>query len=331
MIREADLLMEKMLWVSGRLKRAQRTARAEAADPASLREAQGHLYAAQTSQARARRVPEGFLFQQARADVYRHLLRAERTLDRLGRPAPAARGRGGILLASGELTLRVDPRRGGQIVELSDKTAARDLLDVQAGPARAGRRAALVDHLLPEGAGLESFLREDPRGEARGFSGGRYEARVKRSGRSVQAALTRGGVLPAPASGPIAYTKTVELSGRVVRVRQRLQTRSSRRQGFLFVTEINLGLKDAHVNRTGEAAGIRRFAVVDPAAGLQVSWSFGRPARLWHFPLESGSGLDRVYQGVRLAWVWPVTMGPRRSWEVRWEMSIGAPHDALPV
>lgn len=333
-----------MAWVSDRLERAQRAARAraDAVDPASLREAQGHLYAAQSSEARGRRAPQGFLFQQARQEVYRHLLRAERALDTVERSRPASRGapaypaapdRRGILLVSGELTLLVDPRRGGQIVELSDKAAARNLLDVQAGPVPSLRRAALVDHLLPEATGLDAFLRGESR-EARGFSDGRYEGGVRRSGSSLQAVLTREGTLPAPDGGSVTYTKTITLlsapaqAARTVRVRQRLSARLGPRQGFLFATEVNLGLKDAHVNRVGEARGVRRFAVVDPAARLQVSWSFSRPARLWYFPLELGSGLDRVYQGVRLAWVWPVRFRQRRTWEIRWEMTIGAPRGA---
>ena len=333
--------MEKMLWVSDRLERTRRTARADAPDLASLREAQGHLYAAQSGQAQGRRVPDGYRFQQARQDVYRHLLRAERVLDRMERASvlsrgapgrPAAYGRGGLLLISRDLTLLVDPDRGGQIVELSDKVTARNLLDVQAGPVPPVRRAALVDHLLPEGTGLDPFLRGRS-GEASGFSSGRYEGRVKRSGSSVQAVLMRKGTLPAPGSSAVAYTKTVALSptARTMRVRQRLRTLSSRRQSFLFATEINLGLKDAHVNRVGEADGIRRFAMVDPAARLQVSWSLGRSARLWYFPLESGSGLDRIYQGVRLAWVWPVRLSPRRTWEIRWEMTIGTPDGAAQI
>lgn len=306
-----------MLWVSGRLDRAQKAARAEGPGPASLREAQGHFYAAQSSQAQGRRAPEGFLFQQARADVYRHLLRAERALDSIeSAPAWPAKGRR-LLLSSDELTLVVDPDRGGQIVELSDKSAGRSLLDVQAGPAAPARRSALVDHLLPEDTDFERFRKGWTR-PARLFSGGRWEAKIRRERPTrARAVLTR--------TGAVACTKTVELSGRTVRVRHQLRAGSARRQTFLFATEINLALKDAHVNRAGEARGVRRFTVVDPAAHLQVAWAFNRPSRLWHFPLESGTGLDRVYQGVRLAWVWPVRFGPGRTWEVRWTMTIGAP------
>lgn len=315
MVAQPDLLTEKMLWMTDRLRRAQRSALRDGADPAPLLEAQGHLYAAQSSHAQGRRAPAGFPLQHLRQEVYQHLLRAERTLDLSG--SPAGRGRRGIPLVSRDLTLLVDPGRGGQVVELSDKVAARNLLDGQAG---------LRDHLFPAGAGLESFLRGDAP-EARGFAGGRYRGRLKRSRSSVQAVLSRRGALPAPGDGAVSYTKSVEISssGRRVRVRQHLRG-GARRQRFLFATEIGLGLKDAHVNRIGEAAGIRRFAVVDPAARLQVSWSFSRPARLWHFPVESGAGLHRVYQGVRLTWLWPVELGPRRCWEVRWEMTMGSPH-----
>lgn len=306
--------MEKMSWISRRLKLSP--------DPAPLREAQRHLYAAQTAQAQGRRAPEGFPLQHSRQETSRHLLRAERVLDLADGPrAKAVAGYpsgGGFLLVSGDLTLRMDPHRGGRIAELSDKVAARNLLE------------GLTDRLLPEGASFGDFLGGEAR-EIGGFSRGRYEWRLSRSRSSVRALLTRISSLPGGGSITCSKTVTIPSSGRALRVSQKLSVSSSRRRNFLFVTELKLALKDAHVNRSGEAAGIRRFAVVDPAAGLQVSWSLVRPARLWHFPLETGAGFQRVYRGVRLAWVWPVALGPRRSWETEWEMTIGAPHGVLPA
>lgn len=225
------------------------------------------------------------------------------------------------------MALLIDPLHGGQIVKLSDKESRRNLLDTRTGPAGAPGRALLVDHLFSGETGLGAFARDEA-AEFGDFSGGRYECRLTRSSRSLRADLSRKGISRMGESRlPVTYSKSIELpsAGRLLRVRQALKNSSSRPQAFLFATEMNLGLKDAHVNRTGEAAGIRRFEVVDPSAGLRVSWSLGKPARLWHFPLETGVGMERIYQGVRLAWVWPVQLAPRRSWEVRWEMSIGAP------
>ena len=69
----------------------------------------------------------------------------------------------------------------------------------------------------------------------------------------------------------------------------------------------------------------QELAVLDPAARLQVSWIFDRPARLWHFPLEAGSGAQRLYQGVKLTGLWPVKLPSHRSWAVRWELKIEEP------
>lgn len=311
--------MEKMSWISRRLK--------ESPDPAPLREAQRHLYAAQTSHAQGRRAPEGFPLQRSRRETSSHLLRAERVLDLAGgtrvKPAAGYPPGGGFLMVSGDLTLLIDPHRGGRIVELGDKVSARNLVDGRGG-------AALTDRLLPEDTSFGGFLADKTR-EIGGFSRGRYEWKLSRSRSSVRAVLTRAASLPGGGSITCSKTVTIPSSGRVVRVSQKLSVSSSRRRDFLFVTELNLALKDAHVNRSGEAAGVRRFAVVDPAAGLQVSWLLGRSARLWHFPLETGAGFRRVYRGVRLAWAWPVTLGPRRSWETEWKMTIGAPDGVLPA
>ncbi|MBI3318696.1 MAG: DUF1926 domain-containing protein [Candidatus Omnitrophica bacterium] len=121
---------------------------------------------------------------------------------------------------------------------------------------------------------------------------------------------------------PLELSKTFipTRKGESVSVSYRLTNRSRSMLAFLFGTEVALGLKDAHVNRVGEARGIRRFAVTDPLERLQAGFSLSRPARLWHFPLEnsteSARGICRTYRGVSLTFLWPVRLGPRRSWSV---------------
>lgn len=124
---------------------------------------------------------------------------------------------------------------------------------------------------------------------------------------------------------------TVKKSVRTVKgergkiIRYHLTNASGQRLKFLFATQTVLDLKDAHVNRMGEANGVRRFAVVDPIRRLQVSWALSKAARIWYFPLESGQGMRRTYQGVSLSYLWPLTLAPRGSWEVTFRMKVGPP------
>ena len=212
-----------------------------------------------------------------------------------------------ILLRSKELTLLLDSKQGGRLLELSDQRAHRNLL-----------RSGWVDHLFAPSATLRDFLLGRAR-ELENLSGA-YDARVREGKGSVQAVLDR--VTPV-----LKVRKTAALSsgGRRVLFTHRLANASGRPMKFLFASELVFNLKDAHVNRLGEAPGVQRFAVLDPAARLRVSLAFGRPARLWHFPLETGSGARRVYQGVKLAGVWPVSLPARGSWQLKWELNVEEP------
>ena len=212
-----------------------------------------------------------------------------------------------ILLRAKELTLLLDSRQGGRLLELSDRRAQWNLL-----------HSGWVDHLFAP----PTTLRDFSKGRARELAdlGGVYETQVRERKSSVQVVLSKEVL-------GLQVLKTAALSSRGRRVifTHRLANRSGRPIKFLFASEMVFNLKDAHVNRLGEAPGVRRFAVLDPAARLQVSLVFGRPARLWHFPLETGSGARRVYQGVKLTGVWPVALPARGSWQLEWELKVEEP------
>ena len=191
------------------------------------------------------------------------------------------------------------------------------------------RRAGLMDHLFSPETPLRAFATGAAQ-ELGDFVEGPFEGRLIRSGGTAQAVLTRSGRVTADgAAWPVKLSKTIQMGvpkERSVRVAYRLTNLASRHLTFLFGSESSLNLKDAHVNRIGEAQGVRRFSVTDPASHLRVSWVLSAAARLWHFPLETVSdserGLERNYQGVSLTWLWPLALPPKGSWTVRWEMSI---------
>ena len=294
-----------MSWISGRIQQFQRESRKRriAAWMPQLQEAQRHLYAARVAGA---------------ADPFRSLLKAERIMDGLSAASSSgSRGEAGqLLLRSPALTLLLDSRHGGRLLELSDKRAERNLIET-----------GWTEHLLGE----RSTVREFAQGRAAELSdlpGAPFEGGLKEERGAVAATLRRKVQLGRGRKGvPLQIEKSVRLpsQGRRVIFSHELKNGSSRQVNFLFVTEMTLALKDAHVNRLGEAPGVRRFAVLDPAARLQLSWAFSRPARLWYFPLETGSGADRAYRGVKLAGVWPVKLSARGAWRLRWELKVEDP------
>jgi len=115
--------------------------------------------------------------------------------------------------------------------------------------------------------------------------------------------------------------------------RHLLSNSSDKRQVFLFAVEMDVRVKDVIVNRLGEAKGVERWVLLDPARQLEVVCTFGQPARIWYFPLEeqqqAGNRIKRIYQGVRLVWVWPVRLGPKKSWKVQWKVLVNAPQKTL--
>ncbi|MBI3333116.1 MAG: DUF1926 domain-containing protein [Candidatus Omnitrophica bacterium] len=190
------------------------------------------------------------------------------------------------------------------------------------------RRASLIDHLFSTEADFQDFARGGSR-ELGDFVEGSYRGRIQRSGGFVRGILTRQGRIHLEgAEQPVRLRKSVTLpaDGRRFTVAHQLLNGSVRPLKFLFGSEMNFGLKDAHLNRIGEAEGIRRFELVDPSARLKVSWTFSRPARLWYFPLETLSdserGMERTYQGVNLTFLWPLTLAPRGSWTVTGEIEM---------
>lgn len=226
-----------------------------------------------------------------------------------------------ILLRSRRITLGLDLRQGGRLLELSDKSVGRNLLDIQSERRGGGRPAAPMVYAFRPGASV----RQMARGTAcrmKGLFGARWKGKVRRRSGTVQAVIETRGL--------IRFRRTIILradSGTIT-FAERLENPSRRAVAFLFGAALALNLKDAHVNRVGEAEGLRRFAVVDPAVRMEVQWDFSRPARLWHFPLETRSGPDgteRAYRGVSLTALWAVVLRPKGAWAARWDLTIESP------
>lgn len=305
-----DLLEWKKTWISGRLKQAAEGARGDG----TLLEARRSLYEAESRRGRPWASPEMRAVQE---EVYRHLIRAERALDELQpNGCRADRGPGGeLLLRSRDLTLVLDPRRGGRMLELGDRQSERNLLD-----------CGFLDHVLSPEAKARDFSEKRAR-ELGDLASGRYRARIRRRGGALEAILI-GRARIGGRRLPLEIEKSVTLParGRKVTCSYRIRRPGGGNARFLFGSELRLHLLDAHFNRMGEAAGVKQFSVVDPSARIELCGSMDRPARLWYFPREAATrtsrGIERVYQGLTLICLWEVEPDTRRPWSVRYSLSI---------
>ena len=195
------------------------------------------------------------------------------------------------------------------------------------------RRAGLIDHAFSSSTRVQEFAAGAAH-ELGDFVGAPYETGLRRSKNEARALFTReGSVRMDEAEHPLILRKTVTLSAKAkgISITYQLVNRSDRTLTFLFGSELNLNMKDAHVNRVGEVEGVKHFSVTDPAARLRLSLGFSRHARLWYFPLETLSdserGMERTYQGVNLTSLWQLTLAPGKDWKVKETLTIESLHD----
>lgn len=193
-------------------------------------------------------------------------------------------------------------------------------------------RRGWIDHCLPIDSDVHSFSRGKVNflGD---FLNGPYEGRIEKSSCAAAATLRRrGSILLDGVLHPLELRKSIRIprKQRKCLFTYRLSNPSGQTLRFLFGSESNFALKDAHVNRVGQTPGVQKFQITDPAARLQLNWSFSRAAQLWYFPIEtisdSEKGMERTYQGVSLTFLWRLTLPPGRSWDVRWTLTIESPH-----
>lgn len=328
------MLSEKMDWMSQQVRRAQKVLPL-GASTARLRQIQTHLYNAQINDTSTRQIQAGSPLRALRRELYRSLLRAERGLDELlpdplclpaGRAA-AVRWpkRSETLLRSPVFTLLVDRARGARITELSDKQAERNLLDTRVRCGGQESEGGWRDHLFPPQANVCGL--SDPPGAEDPLSDARWSVRLEESPKGPAA------VFSARAGRRFEIKKGVRIhrSERKLEFSHRLRNVSSKKTRLLYGTEFNWNLKDAHVNRSGEAEGIRRFCMIDPEAMLQLSFQFSRPARITYFPREKvladgGRAPQRVFEGISLTALWELSLAPNQEWIVNWVLSTGEPN-----
>lgn len=188
------------------------------------------------------------------------------------------------------------------------------------------RRVSLLDHFLKEGTTVRGFA-ESRYDEAGDFINGEYKYDIRRASGSkgISLGLVRDGSY-CVANGEafklrIAKTVSIKPGRPEIEIDYRITNLEDKESAPWFGIEFNYSLKDPHLNRTGEAGGIKNICVNDQWYGLKMDFGFSDKASLWHFPIETVSdseqGLERTYQELSLLFHWNLRLAPRANWGVK--------------
>jgi alpha-amylase len=192
------------------------------------------------------------------------------------------------------------------------------------------RRVSLIDHFLKEGTSVKDFA-ASRYGESGDFVNGEYtySVRKEKSGAAALEMLRDGNYYGADGSANgIRITKTVSLKpGKAAfDVEYTLANTGSREITPRFGIEFSYSLKDPHLNRVGEASGIRNICVNDQWYGVKAGFEFSKEASFWYFPIETVSdseqGLERTYQEIALLFHWDLKLAPGGTWNMKFTENI---------
>ncbi|MFA5163980.1 MAG: alpha-amylase/4-alpha-glucanotransferase domain-containing protein [Candidatus Omnitrophota bacterium] len=195
------------------------------------------------------------------------------------------------------------------------------------------RRVSLIDHLLKEGTTVKDFA-ASKYGEAGDFVDGEYKHSIKKgkagAAAAVSVVMVRDGNYygaDGAANGMrISKTVTLKPNKAAFDVEYTLTNTGSREIAPRFGIEFSFSLKDPHLNRVGEASGIRNICVNDQWYGVKAEFEFSKEASFWYFPIETVSdseqGLERTYQEIAMLFHWDVKLAPGGTWNMKFTENI---------
>lgn len=145
------------------------------------------------------------------------------------------------------------------------------------------KRNSLLDHLLPDGIGLEDFMSGDYKALGN-FIGSSYQYKIHKNSISLMHnELTKSIKLIQPAGLEVDY-------------------RVKKYAGLRFGVEFNIALQDPDFNFAGKLEN--RYGVIlnDRDRQFRLEYQFNIPVDIWHYPIETLSwserGLEKTYQGL---------------------------------
>ncbi len=192
------------------------------------------------------------------------------------------------------------------------------------------RRSSLIDHFLKDGTTVKDFA-ASKYGEAGDFVDGAYKYSVKKdkSGAAVVVMSRDGNYYGADGSANgvrISKTVTLKPNKQAFDVEYALTNTGSREITPRFGVEFSFSLKDPHLNRVGEASGIRNICVNDQWYGVKADFEFSKEASFWYFPIETVSdseqGLERTYQEIAMLFHWGLKLAPGGTWNMKFTENI---------
>lgn len=204
------------------------------------------------------------------------------------------------------------------------------------------RRASLVDHFLPPGLPLTSFInnRYEEYGD---FVQHPYEASVSQEEDNLTITLSRAGQIRRPGA---LHPLPVHLSKRLIlprgqeslRIHYTITNHGEVPLHTRFACEWNFNLlggganeqayyhvaQHTHANApfdsSGELSNVECLHIGNTWLKQDLAMVLSKSATLWRFSLDtitgSEAGFERTHQGSCLALVWPLMLAPNETWQV---------------
>jgi len=358
--RESNLMHKKMYQVS------RWVALAENAGVGDITQARRDLYAAQCNCPYWHGSFGGIYLPHLRRAIYEHLLRAERAvITRLPADArPACEivdhdydGRDEIWLRDGEVSIGIDPARGGGVFALEHLGAAHNFLDTLGRyPLAAGEgegadtppvdwypRLSFLDHMLAPDATPE-ILRDARGGEHGDFVLGAYEVVTARPGEVV---LRRDGhAWDGPDFAALTVTKRYLLQEDLLTVAYVVTNATSVTRNYRFAVEINASVSAgegdgralwvetatsrdatslAETHAHNAALGV---TYADEWLGVTLGLAWNDATACWVLPIYCSmrtlNGFEWVYESTVTLPIWDLELAPGESWQQSFQVVVTA-------
>lgn len=201
-------------------------------------------------------------------------------------------------------------------------------------------RRSLVDHFLPAGLPLQSFItnRYEDQGN---FADSPYQASVSQDDQALTITLTRTGLVRrAGALGavPVQVVKTLTLpqGEEKLRVQYTITNQGQSRLQTLFASEWNFNLlggggneqayykvpgqtlENHHFDSTGELQQVHEVHIGNSWLNENLAFVLSQPATLWRYSIDtvtgSEAGFERTHQGSCMTFIWPLLLDAGESW-----------------
>jgi len=294
---------------------------------------------------------DGASWDERRAALYEHLIKAEVLMDRLARETQKfieaktidfdKDGFDEVLVSGSLANCYIAPNRGGSIFEIDHKSKYMNLLNVfsryreDKGEEQIyddHQKLSLLDHFLPVETTFEDY-RLSAYKEAGDFIAAQYTPVIKSTSNEVDVRLKRkGAVFSGAEQSEIEIMKTITMiSGQTqMNIDYVIKNVSMTAARNIFGVELNFAfdaqgyylfddITKAKFTSYGEAKNISSVKLIDETRGVSVSLETGNLSSVWRYPIESvhrkGEDIERRFHGVSVLLLKQVDIAPGGEWK----------------